>query len=408
MRRVALHLALAVLPAFAAGFCAAEELGGGAGLSEQQAVQQGLAQPRVISLINARRAGAEGLASSAGRWNNPELEFSEESLKLPGRNGSDQFLWLRQRFNVAGARGLERRAAQFDLHGQYARVELERRALVREIRSSYYDAVAARQLLAVQRRWHARLEALVASVAARRQAGDAAHYDVVRLRQELALVNVRVLETRAEFESARDALFELISAEPAELTGNLLPPGVPATLAGGVEGHPTLRALQAEASGAETRAKAAQRSAWPDVTVGLGRRQLDEGELDAGGGLISIGLELPLFNRSQGEIQAAESDARALTAEASLMRSRLRSEIGEAYRLLEARREAALRLQEDTGGEEDSLSSIAESAYTVGEIDVMALIDAHRTELAIASEVTALARAARAAYIQLQYLSGES
>jgi outer membrane protein, heavy metal efflux system len=401
MRIIALHLALAVLPAFAAGPCGAVEF------SEQQVVQQGMAQPRVITLNESRRARAEGLAASAGRWDNPELEYSEESLHLPGRNSSDAFLWLRQRFNVAGARGLERRAAQMNLQGQYARIDLDRRELVREIRGLYYDVVAARQRLDAHNGWHARLEALVAAVEARRQAGDAAHFDAARVRQELSLVNSRVLEARAELESAREALFELIGAEPAELTGGLLPPQVSVSAVHALEAHPALRALQAEAGSAETRAKAARRDAWPDVTLGIGRRRLDEGGIHADGGLVAIGVEVPLFNRSQGEIQSAENEARGLRAEASLMRSRLRAEIGEALRLLEVRRAAVLRFEGEAASAGGSLSAIAEFAYAAGEIDIMALIDAHRTELAIASEITVLARAARADYIQLQYLSGE-
>jgi outer membrane protein, heavy metal efflux system len=378
-----------------------------AALSEDQAVQQGLAQERVSTLLEARRSAAEGLAASVGRWENPEFEYSEESLDLPGDDGSDQFFWLRQRFNVAGARGLERLAARQNLDGQYARIEMERRSLVREIRGLYYDVVANRQRLEAQRDWHARLDQLVTAVEARRQAGDAARYDAVRLRQELALVSAGLREARAAFESARETLFDLIDAEPADLTGGLLPPEASAAPAESLAGHPTLLALQAEAGSADTRAKAARRDAWPDLTLGIGRREFQEGEIDAQGGLIAIGVEVPLFNRSRGESQVAESEARALRAEASLERSRLQARIGEAERLLAARRAAVHDLQREIAGDGGSLSAMAEAAYTAGEIDVMALIDAHRTELAMAGEITALARAARAAYIQLQYLSGD-
>lgn len=393
MRVVLVLLALVAVPALAAG------------LSEEQAVRRGLDQPRVMTLLEARRAAAEGTASSVGRWENPELEYSEESLELPGDDSRDRFLWVRQRFNVAGARGLERRAARRNLDGQYARIELERLALIREIRALYYDAVAAGQRCESQRHWHERLAQLVAAVEARRRAGDAARYDAVRLRQELALVSARTLEARAELESAREALFDLIAAEPVELTGGLLPPeaAAPATLVG----HPTLRALQAEASSADARAKAARRDAWPDVTLGIGQRDFEEGAIDAQGGLFAIGVEVPLFNRRQGEIQAADSEARALRAEASLVRSRLQAQVGEARRMLEVRRAAVLDLKAQAAGEGGSLSVMAEAAYAAGEIDVMALIDAQRTELALAGEITALSRAAREAYIQLQYLSGD-
>ncbi len=400
MRKIALHLALAAMPVFAG-------LAEAAGLSEADAVQQGLAQPRVSTLLESRRAAAEGVASSIGKWENPEIEYSAESLDLPGGDSRDEFLWLRQRFNVAGARGLERRAARLNLDGTYARIELERRELIREIRGLYYDVLAARRRLAAERAWRDRLGELVAAVDARRQAGDAARYDALRLRQELSLVRATVLEARAAYESAREALFALIGTEPAELTGGLLPPEASASVVRSLDDHPTLRALQSEASSAETRAKAARRNAWPDVTLGIGRRNFEEGDIDAEGGLIAIGVEVPLFDRSQGDFRAADNEARAVRAEASLARSRLQAQVGEALRLLEVRRAAALDLKQEAARDGGSLADIAEAAYAADEIDVMALIDAHRTELAIEREAISLARAARAAYIQLQYLSGE-
>lgn len=393
MRMIILQLTLAAMPAFAAG------------LSEEQAVQRVLDQPRVANLLEARRGAAEGAADAVGRWENPEVEFSDESLKLPGDDARDRFLWVRQRFNVAGARGLERTAAQRRLEGELARIELERRALVMEVRGLYYDVLAARQRLEAQEHWYQRLNDLTDAVDARLQKGDASRYDAVRLRQELALVGARVVEGRAELASAREALFDLIGADPAELTGGLLPPEAPAAGAGSIENHPTLRALRAEASGADARAKAARRDAWPDVTLGIGRREYDEGEISAEGGLIAIGIEVPLFNRHQGEFRAADNEAAALRSEASLTRARLQAQLAQARRLVAARRAAVLDLKRNAAGAGQPLTAMAEAAYAAGEIDVMALIDAHRTELATASEITSLSRAARAAYIDLQYLS---
>lgn len=393
MRVLPLLLVLVAMPTLALG------------LSEEQAVERALAQPRVATLLEARIAAAEGAAASVGRWQNPEIEYSEESLDLSGDDSSERSFWLRQRFNPAGARGLERRAAGHDLAGQIERIELQRRSIMREIREIYYDVLAARQRLEAQRDWRDRLTQLAAAVEARRQAGDAARFDSVRLRQELALVTARTGEAQAEFDAVRDTLFALIDIEPVALNGGLLPPESygPGTL----EEHPTLRALRAEARGADTRAQAARRDAWPDVTLGVGRRELDDGDIDAEGGLIALGVELPLFERSQGQVRAAHSEARALRAEASLIRSRLTAEYAEARRLLAVRRAAVLDLKRELATEGTSLSAMAEAAYVAGEIDVMALIDAHRTELAMVDEITGLSRAARAAYIQLQYLSGE-
>jgi outer membrane protein TolC len=378
-----------------------------ASLSEQQAVERGLSQTGVATLLESRRAAAEGRASLAGRWENPELEYSEESLDLSGGDSTDQFLWLRQRFNIAGARGMERRAARMNLTGQYARIEIQRREIVHEIRGLYYDTVAAELALAAQDEWRERLENLTSAVHARLEAGDASRYDHMRLRGELSLVRADVLEAEAELASAREALFGLIGGEPTALQTQLLPPPFSASLDRLVEGHPLLQALEAEARSTATRARAARRDAWPDVTVGVGRRELDEPGVDAEGGLFAIGIEIPLFDRNQGAARAARSEGKAIEAQRSLARTRLMSAARKARRLLEARRDAALALAGESSSEAGSLSAIAGAAYAAGEIDVMALIDAHHTELSIERQARDLARAARDAHIQLQYLSGE-
>ena len=376
-------------------------------LTEDEAVERGLTQPRVVSLLESRRAAAAATASSVGRWSNPEFEYGEESLDLPDGDSSERFLWLRQSFNIAGARGLERRAAGFNLTGQYARIEIQRRELVREIRALYYDALAAEEVLAALSEWRDRLEQLAAAVDARLEAGDAARYDQMRLRRELALVRADVLEAEAELESAQEALFGLIGGDWGVIAGPLLPPPVFVPLERIADDHPLLRALEAEGRSAEARAQAARRDAWPEVTVGVGRRELDEPAFDAEGGLFAISIEVPLFDRNQGQVEAARGEAKAIEAERSLTRTRLISETREAMRRLDARRDAALALEREGASAETSLAAIAEAAYGVGEIDVMALIDAHRTELAIDRRSMDLARAARAAFIQLQYLSGE-
>jgi hypothetical protein len=79
------------------------------------------------------------------------------------------------------------------------------------------------------------------------------------------------------------------------------------------------------------------------------------------------------------------------------LQQRIRQEYGAARAL-------ANRLPEGESG----LAAIAEESYRAGEISVMALIDAHSSELALQIEQLERARAARNTYIQWQELTGET
>lgn len=378
-----------------------------AALTEADAVKRGMAQPDIVALLDARRGIAAGNAASAGRWANPEIEYSREALDLPGGVSEDRFLWIRQRLNIAGVHGLERDAAARLRVAEDARTEFAAREIAADIRALFYETLATDARAQVLAAWHERLQELVTAVTNRATAGDASRYDQLRLERELALIRGEMLDAKAKAESARDRLFSLIGGEPVALQGYLLPPSMDAAVVTDVlTSHPLLKALDAEAGSAVLSAKAARREAWPELTVGVGRREFAEPGFDDGN-VLSLGVTVPLFDRGTGEARAADSRARRLTAERALTEARLAADTRATVRALEARREAALALKNVGVAEPDSLAAIAESAYAAGEIGVMELIDAHRTELAAHRESVDRALAARDAYIELQLLRGE-
>jgi len=389
------------------GLLLAAGLGAASPLSEADAVQRGLARAEVNTLLESRRMVAAGNTRAAGRWANPEIEYSRESVDLPGGESREKFLWIRQRLNVAGVHGLERDAAAALEAAAGARAEIERREIAAEIRRLYYSALAAEAQLRTALRWQERLDQLAGSVSERVAAGDASRYDLLRIEREYALLRGEVLDREAAAESARDRLFSLIGGQPTALSGRVLPPAVgESAVADVVADHPLLAALDAEADSASLSARAAGRRTWPEVTLGVGRREVEEPGLDADGNLVMLGVEVPLFDRGDGEAFAAESRARRLGAERRMAENRLAAETRAAVRAVEAGREAAELLQA-ADAEGHSLASIAESAYAAGELGVMELIDAHRADLAAQREAIARAQAARESFIELQFLRGD-
>lgn len=375
-------------------------------LTETEAVKRGLAQPDIRATLAARLDIAAGNAAAAGRWTNPEIEYSEETLGMAAGDSKERSLWIRQRLNIAGVHGLERDAAERLQLAEISRIEVTEREISGDIRRLFHAALAADTELSTVLAWQSRLEELTIAVERRVDAGDASRYDHLRLQRELALIRGDAFDAQATAESARDRLFSLIGGQQTELQGLLLPPPPDMTMiADFVADHPLLQVLDAEAASASLSAKAAGRRSWPEITLGVGRRDVAEPNFDSDGNLIMLGVEIPLFDRGDGRRFAAEGRVRRLQAERALAASRLAADARAILRELEAHRQAALALHSNDP-QADALATIAESAYAEGEIGVMELVDAHRTDLAAQREAIARSHAARKSYIELQFLRG--
>lgn len=375
-------------------------------LTEAQAVERAMSAGNIQTLLEAGRTEAEGRIKAAGRWDNPEIEYSQEGLESPNGDSEERFWWLRQRLELAGSKGLQRDAAREQAQAGYARTALRRRDLVRDVRSRFYDALAAEETVQTLARYQARLKELASFVQQRVAAGDASRYDQLRLEQELALVEGDALTARADANAAREQLLALIGGEAGELTGAVLPPDIAdPPLEQALRDHPLLQALEAESESQALTAEAARREAWPEVTVGIGRREADEPSFEADGNTFSLGVEIPLFDRGSGEAQIASSRARQRRSEYALAAAQLRADFRSTRQRLEAQRRAAIGLQSAVS--DGSLAAIAESAYGAGEVSIMELIDAHRTALATRQAFVKRALDARNTFIQLQHLRGQ-
>lgn len=396
--RIRLSLCLLLL---SSGSAAAQSL------TEAVAVERGLAHPDVRALLEARRAVNAGNVLSAGRWANPEIEFSRETLDAAGRASEDNFLWIRQRINVAGVKGLERQSAVHQRMADDARVDLIEREIAADIRRLFHSALAANREVEVRGVWHARLLEIAVSIRERVRAGDVSRYDRLRIEREVALVEGAMYAARARYEASRDRLFSRIGGGDESLAGTLLPPAVESELiADQLASHPRLMSLAAEAESAAIAANAASRERWPELTLGVGQRDLSQPGANGDGDLYMLGVEVPLFDRGDGKRRAADSRARARRAAYAIAADGLAAELRASIILLNARRDAALLLGPDASAAA-SLADIAESAYDAGEIGVMELIDAHRADLQIQTDYVSRALEAREAYIQFQLIRGQ-
>lgn len=379
-------------------------------LTEASAIERGMGQVSVEELFDARLDQARGAQDSAGRWANPEVEYSRENIDLPSGRSEESTWSLKQRLNIAGVKGIERDAAAQGLEANEAKVSLQRRQWHAQIRAQFYASLAAQMRAEVLANHRRRLEQVALMIEQRVDEGDASRYDQLRIAQEVARAQSLYGEAKAKQQSEHQQLFALIGGTPATLTGDLLPPPLKRAQQGTVpslEQHPQLQMLAAQEQNASLNAKAARRESWPEVSLSLGRKTLEEPGLSAEGNAVALSVEIPLFDRNRGQAQRERGRAREYAADLALTRHRLHARQQALYTTLAAQRESALAFKQASEASEISLSTIAEASYQADELTIMELVDAYRTELDTCQQYLDSARAARTTYIEIQQLEGQ-
>jgi cobalt-zinc-cadmium efflux system outer membrane protein len=379
-------------------------------LTEQEALRIGLAQAGHTSIAEATLAGARADVADAGRWPNPVLEAQRETMRAAPTRLTERTVQLTQQLDLAGRRSLAREAARARLAASEADLAQRRLDLALEIRARFFEAVHRDALLAAARTWQARMQALADTVQALHKGGEAAGYDRRRIQLELSHARSRVQVEQAAVGKARERLRALLGAETLSgaPAGELVPAAPPPldSLLAALARRPDLRALERRAQSHDIEQRAAGRAWIPEVTVGLGRKSVEDGAQRDSGTVLSLALPLPLFDRKQGEARRAAAQASIARSDARLQRARLEAELRGAWQEAAALAEAARSQRDDSAAQSRALTRIAEAAYRGGETGLLELLDAYRAELEAATRALELAWNARQAALELDTIAG--
>lgn len=385
-------------------------------LTEARAVERALANPNLAELRAGlvEEATAEGLARTT--WTNPTFQYTREQLLSGGALGED-YATISQTFDISGRRVLHRKAASARGEAAESQARVTRADLASLTRHSYYQLLLSQERHLVLGRWQQQVEAQLASVAKREQAGDAAAYDRLRLQRELTRVEALCGQTEAMVVVGWTRLHGLIEPDAEtrpgtapKLEGALRPP-VPKVVDD--DGRRTFVAPEFEVAEAEARALALDRRAasrwWvPMPNIGAGYKGVDvPGGGRSHGFVVNLGVPLPLLDRGRAERTRTSAQARSLAAKTSLAQTRTRTEVEALTEEVMRLAEAAAQIQEKNV-KDDALLAAAESGYRGGEIGVMELIDAYRSSAEAELLALELAMNARVAEIDLRRRTEEA
>ncbi len=347
---------------------------------------------------------AEGRADQAGRYPNPIVSIiGDEMSDRQGAGGIITAPQISQEIVLGGKLGLSRAAAQAELSQTSLSFQSQRYRLLTEVRQAYFDVLLAQhrvqaldQLARLAQQSNVNAEALF-------NKGRIAELDKLSFQTELDRM-------MADFEAAqreRKAAGHRLAAVMG--TPNLLIVSVVGTLEAPLpqydldqlrpqvlEVHPDVQAARIGIARAEAALHRAEAEVIPNVTASAGYVRQNQNRSDDW--MFQFSVPVPLYNRNQGNIVAAQAEVGRATQEVERVQADLAAKLAAAWGQYAAAKQRAERYKTAIRANADRAFKIAQDAYKGGVFEYLRVVQAQRTAAEANLEyIRALGEAWRAA-----------
>jgi outer membrane protein, heavy metal efflux system len=290
-------------------------------LTLEQLQEMALGNNPTLAQAKAGVRAAAGRSRQAGLWPNPTIGYSGEEIRGGSYGGGEQGVFVQQNIILGGKLGLDRKI--FDAEGNQAAAEADEQRLRVEngVRIAFYQSLAMQAM--VETRAKLRDIAKDAAETTRQlfNVGQADEPDVLEADVEADQDELAVLTEQQEQRRAWSVLAAVVGKPDlplAHLQGDLEKlPDVNAEmiLQTILRDSPAVKIAQLGVERAEAESARAQHEVIPDLFLRGGYsysfEQLNGAVPPRAAGseaFAEVGVNLPIFNRNQGNIAAADAD----------------------------------------------------------------------------------------------------
>lgn len=380
------------------------------------ALARTLERSPTLAGLAAERHAREASAFQAGRLPNPELRAALEDIGGSGdRTGVEQTettVRIVQLVELGGKRARRRRVAELRHDGAALEYEAQRRIVVGDATKAFVQALAAQARLALAGELEAIGRNAIDAVTAQVNAGAAPAVELSRARVDLGRAEIDTRTAEREVAATRRALAAqwgddapTFGALDGDLTRIQPPPALDHVIAA-LERHPDLARATLDAD--ERRASLALEQAGrvPDLTVGAGARYF--GDNDDFAFVFELGAPLPVFDRNQGAIAAAQHRLERAQADQDATRLALRAAVLEAHARLSAAHAHAIGLRDGVLPTASRALEQAQQTYRRGLFRFDEVLDTQRTLFALRGDYLAALETFHLAAADVARLTGEA
>jgi len=357
-------------------------------LTLAQALDRAEKQNLDLQAARAQRAVAAAGIRVAGQHPNPTAFVSVL------RDTPHESLFFDQPLEVGGRRGKRIELAKEEAALTEADITSAARQLRRSVRAAYFNLAFARRVTA-EKSGSAKLASRLREIAqARFDSGDIPQLEVTQAELELARANADSQVAHRQEDIAQSQLNVLLNAPPAtawELLTGL--DDVPQQLSleqlaeKAARSNSEIARLLGEQKVEMSRTGLFKAERIPNLGLEFGAdfNSPGPGGFKAGGrGQLSV--ELPLWNRNQGEIAQSSATLRALEQETQAKRRAIAGQIESAYYELNARQAEVALYSQTLVPSTRQLESLAEESYKSGKANILTVLGVQRDVTLVESE----------------------
>ncbi len=355
-------------------------------LTLEAAIRLALESNPQLRAADSRISSAAGRAYQSKLWSNPELELSAEDWPTGGGGFTDakKLVGVSQTVPFPGKKRLDGSIGSLGVRVSQAEYGQRRVELVREVKTAFFEVLAAGQLAEVARELVAVSESSATTARKRVQAGAAADQEQLRAEIPLEEARTELAGFEREQEIARQKLAMLLGRpdlRAAPVSGALAETADLSVLKDGPEQwlarHPSVVAAQTAKERAEAEARRARLEPYPDVKLGAAGGQ----EAGGSGSIVQFMLTVPvpIIDRSKGRKQEAQANVSGAESELAAVEQRLLRDWGMASQRLRTAVEQVANYRERILPKANEALRLVQRGFEEGKFGFIDLLDTQRT-----------------------------
>lgn len=290
-----------------------------AGLGLAELEQMALTNNPTLAQAAAEIRAATGRKLQSGLYPNPTVGYQGEQIRGGTQGGGEQGFFVSQDIVLGGKLGLSRRVFEQEKKQAEAEGEEQRLRVINSVRLFYYQALAAQEMVDLRRKLSQLAEDAVHTSHQLGNVGQADQPDVLQAEVEGEQAQLAVVAAEQKQLRVWRSLAATVGKPElplAHLAGNLedLPEdNSDQWLQAILQDSPAVKIAELGVLRAEASLARAKREPIPNLQLRGGLQQ--NREIDATTnrsiglqGFAEVGVQIPIFNRNQGNVQASRAD----------------------------------------------------------------------------------------------------
>lgn len=354
-----------------------------AGLTLSVLEQMALQNNPTLSQAQARVRAAQGVWQQVGLYPNPVAGYAAEDMGDNGTAGK-QGGFIGQEFVTGGKLRLNRQVACQEVMRLQQELAAQQFRVLSDVQTSFYDVLVAQRTIELTDRLVKIAEQGVQAAEALLKAKEGSRVDLLQARVEGNTARILLENARNRHQGAwrrLAAVAGMPDMAPEQLAGDVEDIGLQLrwedALSRVLSESPELAAAAAEVQAAQWATQRARVEWIPNVGVQATVQHDNASGDDVAG--VQVALPLPLFNRNQGNIVAADSQLVAAQRNVERVRLSLQSRLAEVFRQYANAGQQVEKYHRTILPDAKETLDLVASGYQQGEFSYLNLLTAQRT-----------------------------